>query len=435
MNNQNHNLGDQFKTAVQDAINKGDFQKLNFLVTDTVTDVIAEASTQIKKATDEVQKGFQNNSASDIYQNVRNYQQKQAQRSQQFGQQAQNKQPQEKASQANQQQFQQTRFSPQNAGGRLLPVYKTKNVGQVSSILYIVFGGIGTGFSALALLIGMIFTLIRLAWPAGVYIFLLLILSVFLLMIRKGLNERGRLKRMKRYVALCDDNMYVNIKYLAQQTGKNISYVLKDVKKMLQLGFFPEGHLDEKEDCLMLDNATYQEYLKVEQERKAIAQEEAQKAKEQANATAEQQELRAMLQEGQDYIEKLHYLNDMIEGEAISEKLYRMENLLKEIFERVQEAPEQMSKMHKLMSYYLPTTIKLLQAYSEFDDVSAPGADIVSAKAEIEKTIDIINEAFVELLNKLFQTSVFDATADAQVLQTMLAKEGLTKNKFAEETK
>ena len=56
-------------------------------------------------------------------------------------------------------------------------------------------------------------------------------------------------------------------------------------------------------------------------------------------------------------------------------------------------------------------------------------------KAEIEKTVDIINEAFTELLNKLFRATVYDVTTDAQVLQAMLAKEGLTKNDFSEDKK
>ena len=410
-----NNLGDQFKTAVSDAINKGDFQKLNFLVTDTVSDVIAEAGSQIKKATDSVQKEFQNNSVSDIYHNVRNYQQNQSKRNQQFQKPSSNDP------------------NPPSASHQLLPACKTKQVGQVSSILYIIFGAIGAGLTSFPLLVGGLFAMLEFSWPTGIYIFLLLLLSACLLLIRKGLMERSRLSRMKRYVSLCDDNMYVNIKYLAQKTGKSISYVLKDVKKMLQLGFFPEGHLDIKESCLMLDEATYQEYLRIEQERKTLAEDEAKKEAELANQTPEQQELSAMISEGQDYIAKLHHLNDLIEGELISEKLYRMENLLIEIFKRVKESPEQMPKMRKLMNYYLPTTIKLLEAYHEFDHISSPGQDIISAKAEIEKTIDIINDAFVELLNKLFQTDAYDVTTDAQVLQTMLAKEGLYKNKFSED--
>ncbi len=411
-NNQNrNNLGDQFKYAVQDAINKGDFKKLNYLVTDTVTDAIAEASTQIKKATDGVQKEFQTNSGSNVYQNVQQYQQQQNQRNQQL-----------------------TKRNTAVASRKHMPISKTKNVGNVSSILYMVFGGIGTVFTILALFVGLIFTVIDWAWPIGVYILLFSILFLFLCMIYKGNSDRKRLGRMKRYISLCDDNMYINIKDLAEQTHSSMQYILKDIKKMLQLGYFPEGHLDEKESCLMLDDATYREYLRVEQERNALAQEEAlKKATPLTEAEKQQQELTVMINEGQDYIEKLHHLNDLIEDEVVSEKLYRMEDLLKEIFQRLKDTPEQMPKMRKLMSYYLPTTIKLLQAYSEFDDVNTPNTDITSAKTEIEKTIDIINEAFTELLNKLFQDSAFDAATDAQVLQTMLAKEGLTKNKNLEE--
>lgn len=415
-NNQNwNNLGNEFRDAVQDAINKGDFKKINFLVTDTVTDVIAEASTQLKKATDEVQKGvqkeFKTTSRADIYKNVEKYQQYQSGRNR------------------NLQSHHQTATTR-----KYLPSSKMKNVGQVSSILYMVFGGIGTAFMILALFVGFIFSLLDFTWPIGAFIAILFGLAGFGIMIRTGISQRKRISRVKRYITLCDDNMYINIKELAQQTQKTPQYVLKDVKKMLQLGFFPEGHLDEKETCLMLDDATYREYVRVEQERKAIAMEEA--AKKAAPPTPEDEttaQLRAIAAEGQEYIQKLHHLNDLIEDEIVSEKLYRMEDLLKEIFQRLKEDPSQMPKLRKLMSYYLPTTIKLLQAYSEFDDVSAPNSDITSAKAEIEKTIDVINEAFTELLNKLFQKSAFDAATDAQVLQTMLAKEGLTKTKMTED--
>lgn len=402
-NNQNfNNLGDQFKHAVQDAINTGDFQRLNFLVTDTVTDVIAEASTQFKRATDEVQKEFSRNSQEAVKRTHSPY----------------------------------TRnvSAPQPIRKKHMPISKTKSVGQVSSVLYTVFGAIGTGSISLLFLFVFFGMALSSLWSLPALIVLALGVGGFGYMLRTGVSQAKRLSRMKRYIGLCDDNMYINIDELAQQTQKTPKYVLKDVKKMLQLGFFPEGHLDKKETCLMLDDATYREYLRVEEHRNMVAQEEA--AKKVTPPTPEElemEELYSIIAEGQDYIQKLHHLNDLIEDEIVSDKLYRMEELLKEIFQRLKEAPEQMPKMRKLMNYYLPTTIKLLQAYSEFDDVSAPNQDITSAKAEIEKTIDVINEAFTELLNKLFQKSAFDAATDAQVLQTMLAKEGLTKSKMTEE--
>lgn len=406
--NQNwSNLGDQYKHTVADAIHTGDFSKLNRLVSDTLSDAVSEANWHVKNASQTIQKEVQNNRQQNIQ---REYQRQ--------------KPPQPQPS---------YKYSP-------LPISKTKKIGSVSSVLYLIFGGFGAFGSGLALFIGLFFSLIGYTWGAFRYIMLFLLLIVFSLMIRQGIVEQNRLSRMKRYIALFHNNMYMNIEDLARHTHRSIPYVRKDIIKMLQLGFFPEGHLDNKATCLMLDDATYHEYLRIERERQRLAVEQAantntQTVSDTTNTEPVNQELVTMLREGEEYIQKLHYLNDIIEDEAISEKMDRTENLLKEIFKRVEDTPAQMPKMHKLMNYYLPTTIKLLQAYSEYDDISAPSQDIISAKAEIEKTVDIINEAFTELLNKLFQTSVIDVTTDAQVLQTMLAKEGLTKNDFTEEIK
>ncbi len=81
--------------------------------------------------------------------------------------------------------------------------------------------------------------------------------------------------------------------------------------------------------------------------------------------------------------------------------------------------------MRKFMDYYLPTTLKLVEAYAEFDGVQIQGENIKAAKLEIEKTMDTINRAFEKLLDDLFQDAAFDAATDAQVLQTLLAQEGL----------
>ena len=428
-----NNLGEQFKKAVSDALSSGDFSQLNTLVTDTVTDVISEAGRQVKNAADNAAKNDSSNYTK-IYENTKAYQERQRQRN---------------ASYYKNTSSTQKRSQPKTT----LPAIKTKNVGQISSILYTVFGGIGTGISTSILLGGAICAAIGFIWPVPVFVLLGGLVGGSLLMLRKGISEKNRLNRMKRYISLCAGKMYMNISDLAKQANLSPKYILKDIKKMLKLGFFPEGHLDENETCLMLDDATYREYLRVEKQRKAYLADQQKENSVSENTIATQSkaandtsspaknkttgdtELDAMIHEGQDYIRKLHELNDLIPGEVISEKLYRMEDLLKEIFNRLEDDPAQMPKLHKLMNYYLPTTIKLLQAYSEFDDVSAPGTDIITAKAEIEKTVDTINEAFTELLNKLFQATVFDVTTDAQVLQTMLAKEGLTKNDFSEDKK
>lgn len=340
-------------------------------------------------------------------------------------------------------------YPPKNSPNKMLPAVRTRKVGRISGTLYMVFGSIGTGIMGCALAILIILFFAMQAFPILPIVIVGILLLGFVTMLERGCVKKERLKRAERYIELCDGKTYINIEDLAMHLSRSRRTVLKDVKKMLKLGIFPEGHLDEKETCLMLDDATYREYLKLQKERRvqemedkmarmrenqkkgvSKQQEENQEAafsESDGEAAGENAELEALIADGTAYIRKLRDYNDSIEGEAISSKLFQLEDLLKEIFDRVREHPEQMPQMHKFMDYYLPTTLKLVQAYEEFDSVSIPGEDIISAKDEIEKTLDTINSAFTELLNNLYRDTVFDVTTDAQVLQTMLAREGLMK--------
>ena len=131
-----------------------------------------------------------------------------------------------------------------------------------------------------------------------------------------------------------------------------------------------------------------------------------------------------------EYIRKIRECNDAIPGEAVSEKMYRMELLTKRIFERVEQDPDSVEDIRKLMEYYLPTAVKLLEAYEKLDAQPVQGENILSSKKEIEDTLDTLNIAFEKLLDDLFQETAWDVSSDISVLKTMLAQEGLTGKDF-----
>lgn len=254
-----------------------------------------------------------------------------------------------------------------------------------------------------------------------------------------GVTKRGRLKRAMRYRELCGHNHYCNLDVLAKQIGKSEKFVRKDLKKMFELGFFPEGHLDAEETCLILDDKIYAQYLalekqmmeaKNEQARQTYLNEKKHPSKQtSAEDSASESELAGIIREGQSYIRELRDLNDAIPGEEISAKLFCLENLLKEIFDSLASHPEQMPQMKKFMNYYLPMTLKLVKSYEEFDSLSMPSEEVLDAKREICDSLDTINGAFEELLKRLFRDVAYDAATDAQVLQQMLAQEGLSKTR------
>ena len=82
------------------------------------------------------------------------------------------------------------------------------------------------------------------------------------------------------------------------------------------------------------------------------------------------------------------------------------------------------------MSYYLPTTLKLVHVYCELEKQPVKGDNITNAKADIEKTMDTINVAFENLLDDMFEETAMDVSTDISVLKTMLAQEGLTESEL-----
>ena len=452
---QNNNPGEKFKETIAEAMKTGDFHALNMLVTDTVNDALREAAFQAnlsREAREATEKKVWNSQRS--WQDKKREEEKtgeqiQAEREQRERQREEHRRQNEewhRQRRERERQWEEQRKAqavpPRRAtAAEMTSLVKMEKKGNVSGTLCTVFGGIGLGFSGLGLLVQLLVAAFGAASLSAAILPGVLSLA-FLEMIAYGNGQRRRLKRAEKYLELCGTKMYGVINEMARYTGKSVRYVRRDLRKMLKAGLFPDGHLDDKETCFMLNDVIYRQYLETEkaylEQKKTTGQED----KNTENADPQnieenrrEQELHSMIAEGMEYIRHLRNLNDRIEGEAISGKLYRLENLLKEIFDRVQEHPEQMRRMHKLMDYYLPTMLKLVEQYAEFDEVSSPGEDILEAKKEIEKTLDMINQAFVTLLNNLFQDAAFDASADAQVLQTMLAKEGLTESDFVREKK
>ena len=201
---------------------------------------------------------------------------------------------------------------------------------------------------------------------------------------------------------------------------------------MLARGWFLEGHLDDKETCLMISHEAYGQYMNAVKNARMREEEKKQQKAAEAAETGLSAEARAVIDKGQEYIREIRRCNDEIPGEEISDKIYRMEMLVKRIFEQAEAHPENISDLRKLMEYYLPMTIKLLNAYEELDRQPVQGDNIETSKKEIEGTLDTLNAAFAKLLDNLFQDTAWDVSSDISVLEAMLAQEGLTKDSFAE---
>lgn len=252
-----------------------------------------------------------------------------------------------------------------------------------------------------------------------------------------GKKLSNRVKRFRQYVTYLGDRKFCQIESLAAHTGFSKKYLLKDLRKMMRLGMFPQAHLDDKGTCFILDHETYQQYLQTnsEYQKKRLEQESLKQEKKEHTSkikddSPEAAELRKTINEGKSYIRQITEANAAIPAIDISEKLSLLEQITSKIFTFVEQHPEQLSELRRFMEYYLPITLKLVNAYKELDAQPIQGDNITSSKNEIVKTLDTINFAFENLLDSLYQSTAMEVSSDISVLEALFAQDGLTKKDF-----
>jgi len=408
MNNEWEKFGKDIKDLVDDAINSQDFNQLNKAITNSVNEAVNTLQKGLKTAGDAV------NRASFL-----SYQNKEKQRewerncqNNQYGQ--------------NSLKVPNTDVSPElfkkntslKAGGWVLAVCGytfSAGIGITIMILFLVSFFLGS-------------------FPIGIKIALSVLVPLLLgsgIMAWKGSSILSGLKRYRNYIAQLRGRTYCNIKELADKNGKSFRFVAKDLKKMIEKGWFRQGHLDHDNTCLIVSHDTYQEYQNIQKQR--IEQIQLETERQNRSKTSEgsrNPEVEKVISEGKEYIRKIRECNQNISEEEITSKISHMEMLIQKIFDRVKEDPDALDDIQKLMEYYLPTTVKLLEAYQQLDSQPVQGENIRSSKTEIEQTLDTLNLAFERLLDSLFEEVAWDVSSDISVLHTMLAQEGLTGNDF-----
>jgi hypothetical protein len=136
-------------------------------------------------------------------------------------------------------------------------------------------------------------------------------------------------------------------------------------------------------------------------------------------------ELDKMISDGRKAVSEMKRLDDAIEDEKISADIHRLETVCQQIFQQVKADPAKLPQIRRFMDYYLPTTLKLLNAYDRMDATGVAGENITGTKERVESIMGTIVSAFEKQLDSLFGADAMDISTDISVLETMLAREGL----------
>ena len=138
----------------------------------------------------------------------------------------------------------------------------------------------------------------------------------------------------------------------------------------------------------------------------------------------------ALIGEARMQLDAIAAANDAIAEDALSGQIEDIETTCRTILVRLEEQPAMLSSLRTFLRYYLPATLKLLQARAKLEDEIGENAQIA---AKIRDAMAQVQSAFHQQLQALDEFRFINLESEMDVLSDMLRSDGLLAQEKPEE--
>ncbi len=140
-------------------------------------------------------------------------------------------------------------------------------------------------------------------------------------------------------------------------------------------------------------------------------------------------EIDPILAEGRRALSEMGRLYSSIKDPEVRKNINELMRITDKITQDAIADPSDIPQIKKFMNYYLPTTIKLLNSYDRMSSQGIEGENLSRSMSNINEMLDDAIVAYKKRLDSLFENQALDIETDIEVMNTMLAREGLTGRK------
>ena len=140
-------------------------------------------------------------------------------------------------------------------------------------------------------------------------------------------------------------------------------------------------------------------------------------------------EIDPILQEGNRALSEMGRIYMSVQDVEVRKKINELMRITDKITQDAIHDPSDIPQIKKFMNYYLPTTIKLLNAYDRMSAQGIEGENLDKSMKNINDMLDQAIEAYKKRLDSLFENQALDIETDIEVMNQMLAREGLSGGK------
>ena len=133
-------------------------------------------------------------------------------------------------------------------------------------------------------------------------------------------------------------------------------------------------------------------------------------------------EVDALIEEARAQLDDIARANDAIAEDVLSAQIVDIENTCRKILERLEEQPNMLASLRTFLRYYLPATLKLLQARAGLEGEVGENAQIAQ---KIREAMGQVQTALHKQLDALDEFRFINLESEMDVLSDMLRSDGL----------
>ncbi len=231
-------------------------------------------------------------------------------------------------------------------------------------------------------------------------------------MVAAGSLSRRQARKFRRCLTVTGEKGVVDLAQVQATLGLDDKELDKLLTEMVDRGYYGErAYIDHRRKLLVIDPEEMRDVYRREDE---------------AKKTQAQRDEEARMSEYERIIAQIRRADEDIADEAMSEKIRRMQASTSAIFREVETHPEKKSQIERFMNYYLPTTLKLLDAYARIERQGVSGENMAKAKADIERIADTLVAGYEKQLDTLYSADAMDIAGDVSVIENMMRRDGLS---------
>ena len=131
-----------------------------------------------------------------------------------------------------------------------------------------------------------------------------------------------------------------------------------------------------------------------------------------------------VIRAGGDAMRRIRAANDIIADESLSSQIDSIENSCAQLLSILEQRPQLLTQLRTFLRYYLPTTLKLLDARAKLENTAnTPKAREV--RTRISEAVGAIDKAFLKQVEALDAYRFIDLESEMDVLRDMLRADGL----------